>query len=187
TAFQPEPVRSVKRIIEDETETGLINAFGMFWRRNDVFWTSRPNLYGTQQSGSEPIDFAQQAGLYLLYDSSRVIYVGRVIEPRMGGRLREHTRDRLQGRWDAFSWFGVRPVDSNGNLGQIPNSPIDVATLITTMEALMIEGLEPPQNRRQGDKFSAVEFIQAPDPEIERQQHAVVLTQALTGLRSSQQ
>lgn len=36
------------------------------------------------------------------------------------------------------------------------------------MEALLIEGLEPPQNRKRGDGFSAVEFIQAVDPDIEK-------------------
>jgi len=28
------------------------------------------------------------------------------------------------------------------------------------MEALLIEGLEPPKNRQQGDGYNAVEFIQ---------------------------
>jgi len=40
--------------------------------------------------------------------------------------------------------------------------------LVSTMEALLIEGLEPPQNRRRGDGFNATEFIQATDPEVER-------------------
>jgi hypothetical protein len=38
------------------------------------------------------------------------------------------------------------------------------------MEALLIEGLEPPQNRKRGDDFSAVEFLQVEDPEIQRSQ-----------------
>jgi hypothetical protein len=40
--------------------------------------------------------------------------------------------------------------------------------LITTMEALLIEGLEPPQNRKRGDDFKAVEFLQVEDPEIHK-------------------
>jgi hypothetical protein len=40
--------------------------------------------------------------------------------------------------------------------------------LITTMEALLIEGLEPPQNRKRGDDFRAVEFLQVEDPAIEK-------------------
>jgi hypothetical protein len=36
------------------------------------------------------------------------------------------------------------------------------------MEALLIEELEPPHNRRRGDDFRAVEYLQAEDPELER-------------------
>ena len=38
------------------------------------------------------------------------------------------------------------------------------------MEALLIEGLEPPQNRKRGDDFGAVEFLQVEDPELEKAQ-----------------
>jgi len=38
------------------------------------------------------------------------------------------------------------------------------------MEALLIEGLEPPQNRKRGDDFGAVEFLQVSDPALERNQ-----------------
>ncbi|WP_225976587.1 MULTISPECIES: hypothetical protein [Corynebacterium] len=38
--------------------------------------------------------------------------------------------------------------------------------LVATMEALLIEGLEPPQNRRRGDGFNAIEFIQTTDQEV---------------------
>ena len=39
--------------------------------------------------------------------------------------------------------------------------------VITTMEALLIEGLEPRQNRRRGDDLQAVEFLQFEDPQLE--------------------
>ena len=168
---------------EDSNQMGLINAFGMFWRRSEVDWSKRTtSLFGVQQSGSSQVDFGLQAGVYLLYDVSRVVYVGRVTEPRMGQRMWEHTRDRLTGRWDRFSWFGVRPVRQNGDLGALPESGIGVDTLIATLEALLIEGLEPPQNRRQGDGFSALEFIQATDPEIERQRKQKLLAELSRGL-----
>lgn len=164
----------------DTEEMGLINAFGMFWRRIEVDWRSRtPRLMGVQQPGSTQVDFATQAGVYLLYDGNRVVYVGRVVEPRLAARLWEHTRDRLTGRWDRFSWFGVRSVTSNGTLSPIPSAGIEVRTLIATMEALLIEGLEPPQNRRQGDGFSAVEFIQVPDPALEEQRRRELLVDLL--------
>jgi hypothetical protein len=34
------------------------------------------------------------------------------------------------------------------------------------MEALLIEGLEPPQNRKRGEDFRAVEYLQMKDPKI---------------------
>lgn len=137
----------------------------MFWRRSEIDWSlRRPKLLGVQQSGSQQVDFSDEAGVYVLYDGSRVIYVGRVTEPRMGQRVCDHTRDRLTGRWDRFSWFGVRKVQQNGKLSPVPSGAIEIVTLIATMEALLIEGLEPPQNRRQGDGFSALGFIQVTDP-----------------------
>lgn len=163
---------------EDAQEMGLINAFGMFWSRDLVMWRSTmPKVLGVQQSGSAIVNFTSQAGVYVLHDKSRAIYVGRVTEPRMGLRLFEHTRDRLSGRWDRFSWFGVRGVRSNGELAPIPSSGIAVSSLIATMEALLIEGLEPPQNRRQGDGFNAVEFIQAMDGEVSQARDRRVLDQ----------
>jgi hypothetical protein len=34
----------------------------------------------------------------------------------------------------------------------------------------LIEGLEPRQNRKGGDGFSAVEFLQVADPEVKREE-----------------
>ncbi len=48
----------------------------------------------------------------------------------------------------------------------MPAAGSAVHGLIATLEALLIEGLEPPQNRRQGDGFNAVEFIQVPDETV---------------------
>lgn len=178
-----EPHQDIDEAAQDAEQMGLINAFGMFWRRSEVDWSSRsPVLTGVQQTGSLEVDFSPQAGVYLLYDGSRVVYVGRVTEPRLGTRLWEHTRDRLTGRWDRFSWFGVRAVTQRGTLSPMPVSGIGVATLIATMEALLIEGLEPPQNRRQGDGFSAVEFIQVTDPQITIQRKKDILLELSRGL-----
>jgi hypothetical protein len=161
---------------EDARQMGLINAFGMFWDREQVRWKpSMPKLLGVQQSGSASVNFTAQAGVYILYDRSRAIYIGRVTEPRTGLRLFEHTRDRLTGRWNRFSWFGVRGVSDNGELSPIQTVGIGVESLIATMEALLIEGLEPPQNRRQGDGFNAVEFIQETDPEVAEERERRVL------------
>ena len=111
-----------------------------------------------------------------LTDKSTVVVEDK---PELGLRLFEHTRDRLTGRWDRFSWFGVRGVRADGELTPLPASDIALGSLIATMEALLIEGLEPPQNRRQGEGFNAVEFIQETDPDIAKEQQKSLITRLL--------
>ncbi len=156
------------------TDAGLVNAFGMYWRRDQVVW-SPPALLGQQSTGAEPVDFAEQRGVYLLHDRRDVVYVGRSMKRGFGQRLLEHTVDRLNGRWDRFSWFGVHPVHEDGSLGNDDDLDFSVDLLIATMEALLIEGLEPPQNRKRGDDFRAVEFLQAENPELAKKRVAAML------------
>ena len=127
-------------------------------------------ILGQQQPGSQPVDFCAQTGVYLLHDGNRVVYVGRTTDQPLGVRLRQHISDRLNERWDRFSWFGVLPVKEDGTLAAAPPEAFNINNLIATMEALLIEGLEPPQNRKRGDDFSAVEFLQVQDPELEKAQ-----------------
>lgn len=151
-----------------EEEMGLITSFGMYWQRSAVHWTNKPTLLGRQASSSVNVDFGAQRGVYLLYDSREVVYVGRSTGRDMGPRLYEHTIDRLKTRWDRFSWFGVQRVTAEGKLEDRPSSVYSVDMLIATLEALLIEGVEPRQNRRRGDGFRAVEYLQQESPEIVR-------------------
>jgi len=89
--------------------------------------------------------------------------------------LWQHTIDRLNGRWDRFSWFGVYPVREDGSLHTTASFSVDIDTVIITMEAVLIEGLEPRQNRKRGDDLQAVEFIQVEDPDIERERKAAMV------------
>ena len=154
---------------EPEELQGPIYAFGMFWDKARVRWTASPSILGRQQIGADSVDMAQQRGVYLLYDGRDVVYVGRCTDRRLGARLYEHNFDRLKTRWNRFSWFGLCPVTEDGDLGT-PAQGHSSELLIAAMEALLVEALEPPQNRRRGDGFSAVEFIQADDPEVEKAQ-----------------
>jgi hypothetical protein len=45
------------------------------------------------------------------------------------------------------------------------------------MEALLIEGLEPPQNRKRGDDFSAVEYLQAENPKLKKKKAVAILAE----------
>lgn len=105
--------------------------------------------------------------MYLLYDGREVIYVGRSTERPLGKRLTEHTQDRLATRWDRFSWFGLKPVKQDGSFGNLPASYLS-DLLIPALEAVLIEAVEPRQNRKRGDDLSAVEYFQTADPEVEK-------------------
>lgn len=167
------------RLASDEdaqvAESGALRAFGMYWRRDHVIWRSRPKLFGRQGIAATKVDFADQVGVYLLHDRDRVIYVGRATDS-LALRLMAHTIDRLGGRWDRFSWFGLRNVSATGEL--IKSAvPWDERVVIETLEALLIESIEPPLNRRRGDNFSGIEYVQAVDPEIERIEQRRVIEQ----------
>ncbi|NIA10865.1 MAG: hypothetical protein GWP10_14345 [Nitrospiraceae bacterium] len=152
----------------EERQYEIVTSFGMFWSRNLVRWNTRPQLLGMQQIGAEPVDFCKQQGIYLLYDGREVIYVGRATDRPLGRRLYEHTLDRLSARWNRFSWFGLLPVSDKGSLQPLPDG-YQPMKLIPALEAILIEALEPRQNRKRGDDLSAVEYLQQEDPEIEKQ------------------
>jgi hypothetical protein len=157
---------------EQVAETGALRAFGMFWQRELVVW-SGAKLLGRQSAGATEVNFAAQVGVYLLHDRERVIYVGRATDT-LFARLKVHTSDRLGGRWDRFSWFGLRNVNSEGELSN-SEVPWKHDVVIETMEALLIESLEPPLNRRRGDNFSGVEYTQAIDPQIQADKENALL------------
>jgi hypothetical protein len=161
---------------ESSETTGVVNAFGMFWERSKVLWKPQPQILGQQQSGSQFVNFYDQRGVYLLHDAQGVVYVGRVTDQGLGRRLYQHTLDRLSGRWTRFSWFGVYPVNADGSLDADADfSRVDINVVIATMEAVLIEGLEPRQNRRRGDEFQAVEFLQFEDPKLQLERKLAVV------------
>jgi len=166
---------------ENEEQYEIITSFGMFWRKEAIEWNSTPKLLGMQQIGATPVDFYKQLGIYLLYDGREVIYVGRTTERPLGKRLYEHTVDRMSARWNRFSWFGLLPVSEAGNIGELPDS-YSAAKLIPALEAVLIEALEPRQNRKRGDDLAAVEYLQKVDPEIEKKKIKATLDAALNKL-----
>ncbi|MCB2213285.1 hypothetical protein KQI52_14315 [bacterium] len=164
----------IEKIEEDQYD--VITSFGMYWRRNAIVWDSNPKLWGIQSGGSK-VNLSDQIGVYLLYDGREVIYTGMADKRRLGKRLGDHTRDRLATRWDRFSWFGMLPVSDDGKLGSLVDS-ISTNKILLALEAVLIEALEPRQNRRQGDGLRGVEFAQNEDPSITKK----ALIKALEGL-----
>lgn len=166
---------------DEEEQYEIISSFGMFWRKDAIEWGPNPKLLGMQQIGATPVDFCKQLGIYLLYDGREVMYVGRTTDRPLGRRLYEHTVDRMSARWDRFSWFGLLPVSDTGALESLPNT-YAAANLIPALEAILIEALEPRQNRKRGDDLAAVEYIQRVDPEIEKKKVKATLDAALNKL-----
>lgn len=161
------PVSNASDEEAEEEQYDVISSFGMFWRRDAVQWTAKPKLLGVQQLGATPVDFNGQLGIYLLYDGREVIYIGRTTDRPLGRRLYEHTLDRLAARWDRFSWFGLLPVAESGQLRLLPDA-YQAEKIIPALEAILIEALEPRQNRKRGDDLSAAEFMQKEDPEVRK-------------------
>ncbi len=95
--------------------------------------------------------------------------------------ITEHTIDRMSARWDRFSWFGLLPVSEAGELAKLPDA-YPAAKLIPALEAILIEALEPRQNRKRGDDLAAAEYIQCVDPEIEKKKVKSILDTALNKL-----
>lgn len=157
----------ISSIDDTEEQYDIVSSFGMFWRRSAVEWSASPKLLGMQRLGATPVNFNAQLGIYLLYDGREVVYIGRTTDRPLGKRLYEHTSDRMAVRWDRFSWFGLLPVSDTGALGALP-ATYDAAKMIPALEAILIEALEPRQNRKRGDDLSAVEYIQREDPEIRK-------------------
>jgi len=154
----------------------------MFWERSKVNWSpSKPRLLGYRPKATIATDFYAQHGIYLLHDNQGVVYVGRATDRGLGLRLKEHTTDRLNGRWDRFSWFGVLPVTEAGTLNTGADfSGISVDTVTVTMEAVLIEALEPRQNRKRGDaNFEPIEFLQKEDPQFEINRKKAIVEQVI--------
>ena len=156
-----------KLVVEPEDDTTIIRSFGMYWSRAQVVWKSNTALLGRQLQGADMVDFSGQRGVYILYDGHRPIYSGKTAKDRLGVRLLEHTKDRMASRWDRFSWFGLLEVTDDAKLKPV-DIKVDNEALIQILEAVLIEVLEPPLNRRRGDTIEDNEYIQVNDPNIKK-------------------
>ena len=139
----------------------LIHNYGLFWRRDDVFWGRQKvtgSLKGVPAKGksSKPVDFREQAGVYVLYDENfRIVYVGQAGAGNqfLFSRLKHHRKDALADRWTRFSWFGTRWVKKNGELAELAaQASVTASYVLNHIEAILISSVEPPHNR-QGGRF----------------------------------
>ena len=161
----------------DDEGAGIIRAVGMYWRRELVDWTTHASLLGQEEEKADTVDFGAQKGVYLLHDGREVIYVGRASDQTLGKRLSDHTSDRLNTRWDRFSWFGLLRVLESGKLEKQEYRDLDMDDLIKMMESILIEGLEPRQNRKRGDDLTDVEYLQVESPKLKKKRDAAFLAE----------
>ena len=77
------------------------------------------------------------------------------------------TKDDLAGRWDMFSWFGLRKVKGNAELGSRHEmAHATVRNLADVLEGILIEVAQPPQNSQKGRFGPGVHrYIQVPREE----------------------
>ena len=165
TSDQDSPEESAEDDDFSEDDSRIrVSSYGLYWEREKVNW-NKGMVLGRQTSGADPVNFAEQKGVYMLYRDHALTYVGRAIGPTSGlfSRLKRHTRDHKALRWNRFSWFGFRPVTDEGNLGELPG-PISTEDHIIILEAVMIEALDPPINRYRGDNMGDM-FEQVADYE----------------------
>jgi len=139
----------------------LIHNYGLFWRRDDVFW-GRPKVKGhlkgvlAKETSTKPVDFRQQTGVYVLYDDNfHLVYVGQAGAGNqyLFSRLKHHRKDALADRWTRFSWFGLKWARENGKLALgAAQFSIKTVDLLNHIEAILISAAEPSHNK-QGGRF----------------------------------
>ena len=167
---------------EKDSSKRIVNNFGIHWEL--VEWKTKPHLFGIQLQGATEVNFQSQIGIYLLHDSRETIYVGQAIKQSLGERLRQHTIDRLSGRWDRFSWFGFYPVKNDGTLDHEFKLPeLKIEEMGDFIEALFIEALEPRLNRKQGNQFYTMEYLQKEDENIKKKREDQLLADLIARRR----
>ena len=186
------PSPSAPILVEDEEDEEYadstavrVAAYGLYWEREKVEWDlargQKIELLGRPYTAPEPvINFADQQGIYLLHQMQSVTYVGRTSAESNGllGRLKSHTTNpRRSGRWDRFSWFGLRPVSEEGELLGVPEA-LTSDQLITILEAVLIETYLPAFNDKRGDDMGQL-YEQVIDPEIAASKANELLRDAL--------
>ena len=145
----------------------VIPCFGLHWERNLVSWSTAQNLLGAAKGG-DAVNFANQTGVYVLYQWPQVNYVGRTASGELYQRLKSHHMDPTKGLWDRFSWFGLDQLDDDGRLRE-RRGQMSIADEVTMMEALLINVLTPPHNNKGGDGMG-VQYFQVPDPTVEERE-----------------
>lgn len=133
----------------------LIHNYGIGWTANYSSWG--------RHFRSQPVDFQEQIGIYVLRNKGKIVYVGQSAFDTIAMRIDRHlARRSTEFMWNSFSWFGFRPV-ANGKLAEAtPLASLDMQ--IKDIEALMIYLLEPSLNKIAGAHRHIHEYEQVDPP-----------------------
>ena len=175
----------------------LIQCYGLRWKKDDVYWGEGGQgnagvLWGCRKGHKGiDVDFRDQIGIYILYANERVVYVGQTgsKDQKLFGRLNKHRNtDHLVGRWDSFSWFGLRGVTEAQELAEVKNTKADLGLKLKHFEAVLIAIIEPPLNK-QGGAFGdgCHEYFQTRHEHLDEGSAVNLLTEAHEKLDSISQ
>jgi len=158
-----------------QSRTTLIQAYGLFWRADEIDWTPGYGkryawrLYGRLGANSKKLqvaDFRNQKGIYILYGDYGPHYVGLTKKRGLGSRLKDHLSDEHADKWDRFSWFGFCTVLKRKNqfgIHQLRDMPLARSTspdrMIADLEAMLIRSMAL-QNINQMNFVNAKEWKQ---------------------------
>ena len=161
--------QEVKDVEEEEKTQDTIGvpAFGLHWEKDKVKWKKPGEILGRQMRDADAVNFSDQQGVYVLHKDRSVVYIGKTNDS-LFERLYSHNKSRKALRWDRFSWFGFRKVDEKGELNE-PRDDFNLKHVVSILEAVLIESLEPPVNGQRGE-FMGDLYEQVPNSEIAQRQ-----------------
>jgi hypothetical protein len=144
-------------------------------------------MLGAEKGKREPlIDVWEHVGIYVLFQDWSVVYVGKTGLQSLGKRLKQHLADDVAGRWDRFSWFGVRPINADGSLRAtraLSTRQLSGSDVIDTLEAVLIRVTAPSLNSRREKVPGAKVLIQEAPPARDTRAQLVDMERELQAIR----
>ena len=152
----------------------MIKNYGLFWKKEHVFWGKKNNpgsLLGARSRSikARSVDFRDQRGIYALYADYELVYLGQAGsgQRRMFARIKEHLDDHLVERWNRFSWFGTQWVTADGLSADTSVIGDSVNIVLNKLEAVTIAIAEPNLNLQRGRWGDSVQYYQVRDQRLQ--------------------
>lgn len=165
---------------------GLIHEYGLRWKASEVDWDARDVQllgHGLWRGVTWAASFSAHRGVYAIYRSGELYYVGLTKTQGLGRRLKQHLRGPVAGpaegrkmrMEDEFSWFGFDRLhnyrtDADGLLRTKRlrlERAIDPLASINDWEAVLILAALPPGNKKMQYPKDAVRWTQARHSEVD--------------------